>query len=251
MTTGGINIQDQAIELATQLSPAFTSGPGDGLLGLAFGSINTVTPQKVKTPIENMISQKDIPSDSELFTCHLSKYRHPEDKAWYTFGYIDHAALSGQSPYYTPIYRNSGFWQFASNSAVVNGKPISRPNNTALADTGTTLALVSDDLCKAIYMAILGARYDRNQQGYTFPANTPLSSLPKVSFAVGGKQFDVHKEDLGFADAGNGMVYGGVQSRGDLSMDILGDTWLKGLYVVSEISCKRNHSQCDECEDRG
>jgi hypothetical protein len=49
---------------------------------------------------------------------------------------------------------------------------------------------------------------------------------------VGGKEFAVQKEDLGFADAGNGMVYGGIQSRGTLTFDILGDTWLKAIYAV-------------------
>lgn len=50
---------------------------------------------------------------------------------------------------------------------------------------------------------------------------------------MGDKEFSVNKEDLAFADAGDGMSYGGIQSRGDLSFDILGDTWLKGVYAVS------------------
>lgn len=28
------------------------------------------------------------------------------------------------------------------------------------------------------------------------------------------------------------MVYGGIQSRGDMSFDILGDTFLKSVYAV-------------------
>jgi len=35
-----------------------------------------------------------------------------------------------------------------------------------------------------------------------------------------------------FADAGNGMSYGGIQSRGTMTFDILGDTFLKGIYAV-------------------
>ena len=72
-----------------------------------------------------------------------------------------------------------------------------------------------------------------------FPTSTSIDKLPDVSFAVGTKQFAVHKEDLGFADAGNGMVYGGIQSRGDLGFDILGDTWLKGSYVIFDQGRKR------------
>ena len=28
------------------------------------------------------------------------------------------------------------------------------------------------------------------------------------------------------------MSYGGIQSRGDMTFDILGDTFLKGIYAV-------------------
>jgi len=95
------------------------------------------------------------------------------------------------------------------------------------------LALVSDQVCEAIYNAIPGATYDSQQQGYIFSANTTADQLPVVSVAVGGTQFTIQKEDLAFADAGNGMVYGGIQSRGQMTFDILGDTFLKCIYAVS------------------
>lgn len=219
------------------LSQQFQQGIGDGLLGLAFGSINTVSPHPVATPVENMISQSDIPKDSELFTAHLGSITANGDAdradSFYTFGYIDQASLGGQTPYYTPIDNSQGFWQFASASATVAGKTIKRTNNTAIADTGTTLALVDDFMCQKVYAAIPGAKYDPTQQGYVFPTNTPTDKLPIVSFAVGTQQFNVNKADLAFADVGNGTTYGGIQSRGNLSFDILGDTFLKGIYAVS------------------
>ena len=153
--------------------------------------------------------------------------------SFYTFGYLDETALAGQTPYYTSIDNSQGFWQFKSTTASINGKKITRSGNTAIADTGTTLALVDDNLCQAIYDAIPGAKYDEQQQGYLFPSNTTVDKLPVVAFDVGGKEFAVQKEDLAFADAGNNMTYGGIQSRGDLSFDILGDTWLKAIYAVS------------------
>jgi hypothetical protein len=45
--------------------------------------------------------------------------------------------------------------------------------------------------------------------------------------------FSLKNEALAFADAGNGMWYGGVQSRGERTFDILGDTFLKSVYAVS------------------
>ncbi|KAJ4304656.1 hypothetical protein N0V90_000182 [Kalmusia sp. IMI 367209] len=239
VTLGGLTIESQAIELASKLSSQFTEGAGDGLLGLAFGKLNTVKPKPVKTPVENMIDQADIAEDQELFTCYLGSWRDKDEEdqgeSFFTFGYIDQdviARCGGQDPYYVPIDSSKGFWQFKSESATVGGQTIDRPDNTAIADTGTTLALVSDDLCKAIYGAIPDARFDSKVQGWVFPVGTPPEALPTVTVAVGGKQFEIQKEDFGFADCGGGMQYGGIQSRGDSGFDILGDTWLKGIYAV-------------------
>lgn len=238
VTIGGLTIKNQAIELANKMSAQFVQGAGDGLLGLAWGSINTVTPQAVQTPVENMISQSDIPKSAELFTANLGSWRdaNEPDKgvSFYTFGYIDEAVVkaSGETIHYTPVDNSQGFWMFDSTSATVNGKTVDQSGNTAIADTGTTLALVSDATVKAIYDAIPGSQYDSTQQGYVFPSNTSAADLPVVTFDVGGKQFAVQKEDLGFADAGNGMVYGGIQSRGSMTFDILGDTFLKGIYAI-------------------
>jgi len=205
------------------------------------GSINTVSPTPVKTPVENMIAQHDISQNMELFTAKLGSWRdaaHPDKgESFYTFGFIDQATVtaSGQEISYAPVDNSQGFWTVPSESAYINGTVINQSGNTAIMDTGTTLALVSDEVCKAIYAAIPSATYDSTQQGYIFPANTSADDLPVVTFAIGDKQFTVQKEDLGFADAGNGMVYGGIQSRGDNSFDILGDTMLKNLYAIFDV----------------
>ena len=41
VTVGGTTVTSQAVEAATTASSAFTSGAEDGLVGLAFDSINT------------------------------------------------------------------------------------------------------------------------------------------------------------------------------------------------------------------
>jgi hypothetical protein len=221
------------------MSTQFVEGTGDGLLGLAWGQINTVTPKQVDTPVVNMIQQQGIPKSAELFTAYLGSWRDTDDsdhgESFYTFGFIDDDTVkkSGEEIFYTTVDNREGFWTFDSTSATVNGKTIAQIGNTAIADTGTTLALVSDETCKAIYAAIPGSIYDESNQGYVFPTTITADKLPIVTFAIGGKQFTVQKEDLGFADAGNGMTYGGIQSRGSMTFDILGDTFLKGIYAVS------------------
>lgn len=238
---GGLVIKNQAVELADTMSTQFVQGTGDGLLGLAWGTINTVKPAPVATPVANMISQADIPQSAELFTAKLGSWRDANDPdqgaSFYTFGFIDQATVqaSGQQIHYTPVDNSQGFWMFNSTSATVNGQTVDRSGNTAIADTGTTLALVDDNTCQAIYNSIPGAKYDSTSQGYIYPASTTVDQLPIVTFDVGGQQFAVQKEDLGFADAGNGFIYGGIQSRGNMTFDILGDTFLKSIYAIFDV----------------
>jgi len=236
VTVAGIAIKGQVVELATQLSTEFAQGQGDGLLGLAWPAINTVSPQQAATPVENMISQKLI--GQGLFTAYLTSWRdQSSDGSFYTFGGLDQNVLKAANTaeadvYYVDVDNSQGFWQFDSQSASVNGKTVERSGNSAIADTGTTLALVDDATCKAIYAAIPGAKYDSQNQGWVFPSTVTPAQLPVVTFAVGDKQFAVPKESLAFADAGNGTTYGGIQSRGSMTFDILGDSFLKGIYAI-------------------
>lgn len=69
MNLGGLKIQNQRIELATKESSAFSSGPTDGLLGLAFDSIATVA--GTKTPMDNLVDQGLI--SEPVFGVYLGK----------------------------------------------------------------------------------------------------------------------------------------------------------------------------------
>lgn len=236
VTIGGLAVENQAVELAKVAADQFTSGTGDGLLGLAWPSINTITkgnqssPQN--TPVANMISQGDIPAEAQLFTSAFYSSRDDQAKSFYTFGYIDQDLVGQNEISYVDIDNSQGFWMFPSASATVAGKKIDLANNTAIADTGTTLALVSDQVCEALYKAIPGSKYDDQQQGWLFPTSTKADDLPDFSVAVGDKEFTIQKEDLAFAVASEGYWYGGVQSRGDNPFDILGDTFLKSVYAI-------------------
>jgi len=62
-----LEVKGQSIELAKKISAQFASGVGDGLLGLAFGAINTVSPTPVKTPVENSM----YTDQSHKKSCHF------------------------------------------------------------------------------------------------------------------------------------------------------------------------------------
>ncbi|KAK3685882.1 aspartic endopeptidase [Podospora appendiculata] len=238
VTIGGLTIKNQAIELAKNLSAQFTQGTEDGLLGLAFPKINTIMtngksdPQP--TPVTNMITQEDIPKGAELFTSAFYSSRDEESKSFYTFGWIDQDLVkaSGEEIAWTEIDSSTGFWQFPSESATINGQKTTLSGNKAIADTGTTLALVSDEVCDALYKQIKGASYSYEYQGYIIPNTITADDLPDFSVAVGGKEFVIQKEDLLFAPADDKNWYGGVQSRGQMPFDILGDTFLKSIYAI-------------------
>lgn len=146
-------------------------------------------------------------------------------------------AAGVSTPNYADVDKSQGFWQIQSTSATINGETITRSGNTSIMDTGTTLCLVDDNLVDAVYKAIPGAKYDQSNQGYVFPSSTSVDNLPDVQLAIGDTMVAFQKEDLGFADAGNGMVYGSIQSRGSMDMDIYGDAVLKAMYAVCQRSC--------------
>lgn len=235
---GGITVEGQGIECAKQMSAQFTTESSSGLLGLAWGSINTVKPTPVKTPVENMIAQEDISKDQELFSVYLGSVKDAGDpdggKSFYTFGAIDQDVVkaSGQEISWAPIDNSQGFWMYDSPSMMINGKSIATSGNKAIMDTGTTLALVADDVLEQIYGQIPGSKYDDTQQGWLIPTSD-VQSRPDVSFAVGDKQFIIEKEQLAFSAVDNTMSYGAIQSRGSLDFDIMGDTMLTCIYCVS------------------
>jgi len=241
LVIGGLSVEKQTVENAKELSDGFIQSAGDGLLGLGFSKINAVTEGDKADPkqtlVENMMQQKDIPTESSLFTSAFYSYRDAEpNRSFYTFGYIDQDLVreSGEDIHWVDVDSSGGFWSFASESVSINGKSMAMGSGTAIADTGTTLALMSDAVVDALYGQIPGATYDWASQGYVFPITITLEDLPDFKVAVGEKEFIIQKEDLAFAPTEDGENwYGGIQSRGDLPFNIYGDTFLKSIYAVS------------------
>ncbi|RYP92974.1 hypothetical protein DL770_000848 [Monosporascus sp. CRB-9-2] len=245
LVVGGLSVEHQTIEIASKVSPQFGEGTGDGLLGLAWSKINAVTdhgtPDPQATPVENMIKQQDIPKEAELFTSAFYSGRDKDKDSFFTFGYIDQDLLKelGEEIHWTPIDNSEGFWSVPSEYVSINDQKVSLDGNTAIMDTGTSLALMSDEVVDALYAKIPGATYDYSNQGYVVPSNLSLEELPESKINIGGKDFLIQKEDLIFAPIQGGSWYGGVQSRGNLPFDILGDVVLKSMYAIWDQGNKR------------
>lgn len=212
---GDITCQKQGVEVADKLSSSFLNSQGsDGLLGLAWPKINTARPQQ-KTPMQNMMENNL--TEKGIFTACL---RHDKDgKGFYSFGTVlaAEAGVKEEMIEYTPIDNSRGFWEFPSEKAIIGSQTIDLSSNTAIADTGTTLALVSDQVVTALYQSIPGARLDRQMGGYVYPEN---AQVPDVQLAVGQKIYTIYGKDLAYGETSNGMVFGGIQSRGNNPFDI-------------------------------
>lgn len=210
VTVGNLTVKSQAVESAQQVSAVFVSDPSDGLLGLAFSKLNTVRPQKQKTWFDNI-----KPSlDEQLFVADL---RHNAEGS-YTFGAIPAEA----SPlYYTPVDKSRGLWEFSTDTQ-------SGHISNAIADTGTTLLLIPDDMVKDYYSGISSARNDRLEGGIIFDCS---EDLPDFSFEIGNGTITVPGSYINYAED-NGICFGGIQSSSDIGISVFGDIAIKAAYVV-------------------
>ena len=73
-------------------------------------------------------------------------------------GYIDEDLTKGKDIHYTDIVSDQ-WWTYKSETITIDGEEISVPGNVSIPDTGTTLCLLSSDICKKIYSKIPGAKY--------------------------------------------------------------------------------------------
>ena len=128
---GAVTVTSQAVECATSVSSTFVSDTdSDGLVGLAFDSINTASPKQVQTFFGNAEPSLASP----LFTANLKKGKPGN----YNFGYIDSSEYTGAITY-VPVNTANGFWEFTGDGYAVGSGAFVSSSTDSIADTGTTL----------------------------------------------------------------------------------------------------------------
>ncbi|KAI1326950.1 eukaryotic aspartyl protease [Xylariaceae sp. FL0255] len=228
VSIGGITVQNQAVESATNVSTAFTQRTDtDGLVGLAFSTLNTVSPQQQLTFFDNAMADLASP----LFTANL-KASEPGN---YNFGFIDPSEFTGDITY-VPVNTSSGFWQFAAEGYEVGSSGAVSDAHQAIADTGTTLIIVPQDIVTAYYAQVSGAENSESAGGYIFPCS---ATLPDYTVVIGGHAATVPASFLNYAPvdgtsfADATTCYGGIQAASaDFPFAIYGDVFLKSQFVV-------------------
>ncbi|KAI8947204.1 eukaryotic aspartyl protease [Xylaria longipes] len=230
VSIGGITVENQAVESATNVSLAFTQRPDtDGLVGLAFSVLNTVKPNQQSTFFDNAMRNLASP----LFTANL----RAAEPGNYNFGFIDTTEFTGQITY-TSVNTSAGFWQFTSQGFKVgDSNTMIASTHEAIADTGTTLMLVPDNIAAAYYAQVPGAvNAAQTAGGYVFPCST---TLPSYTAVIGPYQAVIPGELINFAPVdGNTFAdattcFGGIQAiPAGFPFAIYGDVFLKSQFVV-------------------
>ncbi|KAF2740781.1 Asp-domain-containing protein [Polyplosphaeria fusca] len=225
VVVGGVTATSQAVEAATSVSAQFQQDRDtDGLLGLAFSSINTVKPTPQKTFFDTVKASLPEP----LFSVNL-KYHAAGS---YDFGFIDKAKYTGDITYVDVITKN-GFWEFTVDGYAIGSGATTKSSIDAIADTGTTLAYLPSTLVSAYYKQVTGAKNSAQDGGYVFPCST---TPPDLSIVIGGVKQTIPGKHINYAPVTTGSTtcFGGVQDNTGIGFSILGDIFLKSKYVIHE-----------------
>ncbi|KAF2204920.1 Asp-domain-containing protein [Delitschia confertaspora ATCC 74209] len=225
VVVGGVTATSQAVEAATSVSAQFQDDTdNDGLLGLAFSSINTVSPNPAKTFFDNVRTSLAAP----LFAVTL-KYHAA---GTYDFGYIDTAKYTG-SITYVNVKTTNGFWEFTSTGYAVGSGSTVSTSIDAIADTGTTLLYLPTAVVKAYYAKVTGSSNSASYGGYVFPCS---ATLPDFTAIIGGSRQTVPGKYINYAPVtdGSSTCFGGIQDNTGIGFSIFGDIFLKSKYVVHE-----------------
>ncbi|KAF2855662.1 acid protease [Plenodomus tracheiphilus IPT5] len=229
VTIGGVKVENQVIELANDVSQSFVQDINtDGLVGLAFSQLNTVNDGTQKTPqktfFDNVMSTLDLP----VFTADLD----PDGTGVYEFGKIDATKFEGEMAW-VPVKAETGFWQFPSTKFAIGDQQFDNPaGSDAIADTGTSLLLVDQQVAEAYYSQVKGAKLNQEVGGFIYPCD---AVLPDISVAIGDSYMaKIPGDQVTFTtvDQTNTTCFGGVQGNQGAGMQIFGDTMFKAQLVA-------------------
>ncbi|KAK8102162.1 Endothiapepsin [Apiospora sp. TS-2023a] len=221
----GVSFPNQAVEVAQKVSSSFSADENnDGLLGLAFSKINTVKPNRQTTWFDNVMSNLEKP----VWTSDLKN----DAPGTYNFGYIDEEAYTGEISY-VPVDNSQGFWSFEASGYSIGN--VSVPMKfQGIADTGTSLAMLPQEIVTAYYKQVPGASMSYSLGGYVFPCN---AKIPDFTYMVGDVSIVVPASFINYAEADEAgkKCFGGIQPDTDIGFSIFGDVALKAAFVVFDV----------------
>ncbi|XP_044199587.1 nothepsin isoform X2 [Thunnus albacares] len=187
LKVGGLITQNQEFgESVYEPGAAFVSARFDGVLGMGYPSLAEILGNPV---FDNMMAQKTV--EEPVFSFYLSRRTtsgNPEGEL--LLGGTDEALLSGPINW-LPVTAK-GYWQIKMDSVAVQGVSSFCPNSCqAIVDTGTSLiAGPTNDILTL--QQLIGA--SPTNIGEFIIDCVRLSSLPHVTFVLGGTEYTLTAE---------------------------------------------------------
>ncbi|KAG7218921.1 hypothetical protein INR49_019421 [Caranx melampygus] len=221
----------------------------DGVLGMGYPSLAEILGNPV---FDNMMAQKTV--DEPVFSFYLSRRTssgNPEGEL--LLGGTDESLYNGPVAW-IPVTAK-GYWQIKMDSVAVQGTSSFCPRGCqAIVDTGTSLiAGPTNDILNL--QQLIGAT--PTNIGEFLIDCVRLSSLPHVTFVLGGKEYTltaeqyVRKEMLGDRE----LCFSGFQAVDIVTPDgplwILGDVFLTEYYSIFDRGQDRSPGSCDRTQDQG
>jgi len=232
VTVGSVSVPNLLFaEAKKEPGVAFIAAHFDGILGFGFPeiSVNGMTPFFQAALASGAIKEPK-------FAFYLEKTGSTGGEL--ALGGVDSTKYTGDFTY-TPI-TIKGYWQFAVSGISVGGTSFAAETK-AIADTGTSLlAIPKDSLTSLLTKFPSGAVKPLAAGEYTVDCSK-VSSMPTLSFTIGGKDFTLEGADYVLNISGECLL--GITGidvpapRGPLW--ILGDVFLRKYYAVFDYGNKR------------
>jgi len=227
VTVGGVAVKGALFaEAMKEPGVAFVAAHFDGILGFGYPeiSVNGLPPFFQAALASGAIKEPK-------FAFSLAKDPTAASGGELTLGGVDSTKYTGDFTY-TPI-TIKGYWQFAVDSVSVGGSSFAGATK-AIADTGTSLlAIPKDSLTSLLTKFPAGAVKPLAAGEYTVDCSKK-DSMPKLSFTINGKAFELEGADYVLSVSGECLL--GIMGidvpppRGPLW--ILGDVFLRKYYTV-------------------
>lgn len=229
VSLGNVTLLNATVESATAVSRSLTTDAVmSGILGLALNHSSTTFPHQ-----PTLLQALAPPSmDSYVFAADL-RYEAPGS---YHFGYINESAYTGAVEW-IDVLQHSTFWEFYVQAIHFGGDNVWRLHNWPMvADTGTTLLLLPSDVTTLYWSLVPGAYLSDSFFGWVFPCN---ATLPSFDFGFSsGWNASIPGHYFNFENVSMTECYGGIQDSME-TFGILGDAFLKALYVIFDASGSR------------
>ncbi|CAK5266694.1 unnamed protein product [Mycena citricolor] len=225
VSVAGVSVTQQYLSGVTTLSSSFTSGPADGLLGLAFPAISNLGQDPY---FQTAINEGAVSANQFGF------YLASSGSSLYIGG-TDTRKYSG-SIEFNGITSSSGFWQVTGASVNVGGSTVAS-NLETIVDSGTTIMYGPPALVREIFAQVPGAQlYDSANGYYSYPCSNP----PQISFNYGGNDWTISAANLnlGRTSSGSRSCVSSLAAQ-DLGLGsrvfLLGDAFMKNQYTVFDV----------------